>query len=446
MASKAQLSDLLSKLSLGSENEDHLTFYLTTLRRKKVSYLFSKNALFIQDLNSNQWVYLQLRMIKDTYVWGCSACTDMNTFEKIKEPRIILENYCIHSQVAFMLLNKNELDKKYDEKKEDVEVLMEKPYYAIAHVGKAPAVIHFPRQTKSANCSQHPGAHKAGKSRCEHLVAHGQKNKVENAIEKDQNGDDLTLKTKIKPCDSEESGEKRKDNPYMIKVNLIQTKAEQEKYNDINFKFPENLVPNPENKSCEHGFQYCSRKSAIDRYLIMSDKVHIHDILPVHDSRNRVCRVYYLDTKSSGFAEPACNCILPYTGEDDLLLPISTAGKNHNKEKGRTYNVVSYRMLFDFFLLEMTEGCSASGYISAFNKRRRILCGSSAKECPKKVWLQAVGDFENALTTKEKEAFTCDRCPSEDSPGDGLDEVHIGDGICEGMQVDLGYQSIQGES
>ena len=94
----------------------------------------------------------------------------------------------------------------------------------------------------------------------------------------------------------------------------------------------------------------------------------------------------------------------------------------------------------------MTEGSSASGYISAFNKRRRILCGSSAKECPKKVWLQAVGDFENALTTKEKEAFTCDRCPSEDSPGDGLDEVHIGDGICEGMQVDLGYQSIQGES
>ena len=151
MASKAQLSDLLSKLSLGSENEDHLTCYLTTLRRKKVSYLFSKNALFIQDLNSNQWVYLQLRMIKDTYVWGCSACTDMNTFEKIKEPRIILENYCIHSQVAFMLLNKNELDKKYDEKKEDVEVLMEKPYYAIAHVGKAPAVIHFPRQTKSAD-------------------------------------------------------------------------------------------------------------------------------------------------------------------------------------------------------------------------------------------------------------------------------------------------------
>ena len=70
----------------------------------------------------------------------------------------------------------------------------------------------------------------------------------------------------------------------------------------------------------------------------MSDKVHIHDILPVNDSRNRVCRVFYLDTKSSGFPEPACNCLLPYTGEEDLLLPISTAGKNHNKDKGKTYN------------------------------------------------------------------------------------------------------------
>ena len=28
-------------------------------------------------------------------------------------------------------------------------------------------------------------------------------------------------------------------------------------------------------------------------------------------------------------------------------------------------------------------------------------------------------------------------CPSADSIGDGLDEVHIGDGISEGTQVDL---------
>ena len=49
----------------------------------------------------------------------------------------------------------------------------------------------------------------------------------------------------------------------------------------------------------------------------------------------------------------------------------------------------------------------------------------------------AVGDFENALTVDEIEAFTCHKYPSENSPGDGQDEVHIGDGVCEGTQVDL---------
>ena len=34
----AELSDLLSKLSLDSEKEDHLTFYMTTLRRKRVLF------------------------------------------------------------------------------------------------------------------------------------------------------------------------------------------------------------------------------------------------------------------------------------------------------------------------------------------------------------------------------------------------------------------------
>ena len=93
--------------------------------------------------------------------------------------------------------------------------------------------------------------------------------------------------------------------------------------------------------------------------------------------------------------------------------------------------------MFDFFSLEMSDGVSESGYITAFNRKRRMLCGSSAKECPKKVWIQAVEDFEHALSVDEVEAFTCNKCPSEDSEGDGQDEVHIGDGVCEGTQVEL---------
>ena len=66
-----------------------------------------------------------------------------------------------------------------------------------------------------------------------------------------------------------------------------------------------------------------------------------------------------------------------------------------------------------------------------------MLCGPGYKECSKKVWLQAVRDFQKALHTNEVEAFSCSKCPSETSVGDGLDEVHIGDGVSEGMPVDL---------
>ena len=137
-----------------------------------------------------------------------------------------------------------------------------------------------------------------------------------------------------------------------------------------------------------------------------------------------------------------CKCHLPYTGEDHHLLPLSVLGENCVAR--RTYNIVSYRMLFDFLLLEMTDGCSESGYISAFNRKRRMFAGGN-KECSKQVWLGAVEDFENAISADESEAFSCSKCPSEHSPGDGQDEVHIGDGISESTQVDLVPEQVKND-
>ena len=452
--SKLNLNEQMSKLSLDSEKEDNLTFYLTSLRRRgKCSYLFSKTALFIPDLEGSCWIYLELRKIKDKFTWGCSVCEDLKTFRNLKENSQIIDEYCIHAQVAFMLINDGELLTKYNEKNENIEVVSEDPYYAIAHVGKVPSVIHFPLRTKAANCSQHPGSHKARKHKCEHLVAHFDKFQEEEANHeiaggvrntrakaKAQDGiENLKLKTKVKPTvkDHANQEEKRECNPYNIKIDFIPGKSDREKYRNSKSSFPENLIPNPDNKYCECGNQFCSKKSALERYLIMSDKVHIHDILPVDDSRNTVCRVFYLDTALPGTDRLLCQCRLPYRGEEDQLLPISTLGKDFSWTGRKTYNLVSYRLLFDFFLLEMSDGCSETGFLSAFNRRRRMLCGNTAKECSKTVWCTAVKDFENALTTDEVEAFTCHKCPSESSPGDGQDEVHIGDGVCEGTQVDL---------
>ena len=45
----------------------------------------------------------------------------------------------------------------------------------------------------------------------------------------------------------------------------------------------------------------------------------------------------------------------------------------------------------------------------------------------------------------ESGAFSCSKCPSEHSPGNGQDEVHIGDGISEGTQVDLVPEQIKND-
>ena len=343
----SKLNNLMSKLCLDSEKEDELSFYLASLRRKrKSSYLWSKTALFISNIDGTSWIYLEMRKIEEKFAWGCSSCNNLETFRNITEVNDVIENYCVHAQVAFMLIDEDDMESKYNEPKEVIEVLSEKPYYAVAHAGKHPAVIHFPRQTKAPNCSEHPGSHKAKKSKCEHLSVHYKQFREEdsNAViatgtrdtrakaRANEELETIAMKTKIRPDKNVEriEGEKRKVNPYGIKIPLIPDKYEQDKYKDTKFSFSENLIPEPENKLCKlHGNKYCSQKSALERYLIMSDKVHIHDILPVDDSRNSICRVFYLDTLKPGEENPPCDCHLPYTGEDDHLLPISTMGKDH---------------------------------------------------------------------------------------------------------------------
>ena len=71
------ISDLLSKLSLDSETEDRLTYFLSLLR------ILSKKAAFINDMNIKKWIYLELRKLNNLFVWGCDECQDMKTFRAL---------------------------------------------------------------------------------------------------------------------------------------------------------------------------------------------------------------------------------------------------------------------------------------------------------------------------------------------------------------------------
>ena len=109
------LSDMLSKLSLDSDSEDRLSFYLSLLRRKgKLSFLFSKKACFIPDIKTKKCLYLELKKIENTFVWGCSVCQDLKIFRLITNSKEIINNYCIHSQVAFMVIDEDELENKFN--------------------------------------------------------------------------------------------------------------------------------------------------------------------------------------------------------------------------------------------------------------------------------------------------------------------------------------------
>ena len=49
-----------------------------------------------------------------------------------------------------MMINETDLEKKFDDPEELIEIISEDPYLAVAHVD-IPAVIHFPRHTKTAD-------------------------------------------------------------------------------------------------------------------------------------------------------------------------------------------------------------------------------------------------------------------------------------------------------
>ena len=129
------LSDMLSKLSLDSENEDRLTFYLSILRRKgKSSYFISKSAGFIFDIQSKKWIYLELKKIETNFYWGCNSCQNLKTFRIMTSFDNLEQEYCLHAQAATMLWNTAEMNKKYVEDPGNVEVVSE-DLYAVVHAG-----------------------------------------------------------------------------------------------------------------------------------------------------------------------------------------------------------------------------------------------------------------------------------------------------------------------
>ena len=83
-----------------------------------MSFVFSKTALFIPDLEKSGWIYLELRRIKEVFAWGCSLCENLETFREIKDNKELKAAYCIHAQVAEVLVSKDDMANKFSEKKE----------------------------------------------------------------------------------------------------------------------------------------------------------------------------------------------------------------------------------------------------------------------------------------------------------------------------------------
>ena len=125
---KTSLSDMLTKLSLDRDSEDHLSFYLSLLRRKgNLSFLFSQKACFLPDIETKKWLYLELRKIGNTFVWGCSVCQDLKTFRLIENAKEISDTYCIHAQALFIIVDGDDLENKFNDKEREREYLVRIP-------------------------------------------------------------------------------------------------------------------------------------------------------------------------------------------------------------------------------------------------------------------------------------------------------------------------------
>ena len=131
-----------------------------------------------------------------------------------------------------------------------------------------------------------------------------------------------TLQNAPQKSDIKSKSEKRVPNPYEIRIHFLPDENFKEKFRAINRNgnpFLDNLIPDPQGKRCKvHKNKFCSKQSALTRYLVVAEKVNIHSMFNVE-----VYRVFYLDTLQDGGDDPLCGCRLPYTGETDHILPIS---------------------------------------------------------------------------------------------------------------------------
>ena len=461
--SRKDMTERLRNLKCSEEEKKDLGEYLFSCLAEGKNYTLKRNRVMIMDNeDKNKYVILDSVPTSDEnkQMFMCPKCSHIDYSNYLTDLVACDQfNACIHSNLCYLIWGDLGaiIDVTDDEETHMIEVIVEKPYYlAVVHpsskCGKVPGAVRVSSRTRKPKCLVC-----RGQDCCVHLRIHMDqyKREAEDDIEEHE-------KKKLR-VDKIEAGRPQKretplpgtldpfqheglaSNVFQIVIDFLQTKENMEKNREV-FKNSKpfdkkEFVPKYDpNETCDHGNKFNPMVSLL---FVESTNIIIHHTKHVESSETKVYfrPAIYEDCLS------ACNCKKWYTGEDDLLIRVSSANERITRTE-RPLHFVSIEYCFSFISELVTSGETLNAFIKSKKFMDEIFFGVEKKSECRKFISKGFEIFIHALRFPELANY-CVECPQELEVGEREDdfkndiEYTIVDGVQMGCRVQDNKTEIQ---
>ena len=410
--------------------------YLGNLRKKKEFVTLKKDFLCVTDGEANgnlkekgkeTLVFIKLLKCEneDGKKRHLPLCLKCNPIEKTKAiiksvtkkvkvtAKFIQENIaaCIHSNVGELLFSKDDSAKaNLVETNCNVVVDDDKKHLCISFDGETHGLVFVNRARKGnkGNCL------KCKSIRCSHVQVWNKELKKTVLKEQDAPLKQLDIEIDIydgyisedvlEDVEEDESLQiascQRLDYPYNKETQEQMRDADSSQFSDL----IELVSKHDDDEMCHHKNKWSAEDPRQNGWIYSSNVNISHSNYVAKKERT----VFYRRTTG------ACDCILPYDGKADMLLPVSRSqsGKVHNGRLGFKFNLVSLSLLSDFVNDFFKNGTTMRGFYKAYQSKCTIKFGMDENEVISwKSWRAACVHFvTKILRIDEKEVFQCVEC------------------------------------
>ena len=406
----------LKELKCSEEQKKKLGEHLFSCLAEGKSFKLKRNRVMIMDPGAkNKFIILDLvtTIDEEKQIYVCPKCSNLD-YSNFLTASVSYDQFksCIHSELCHVIwgdlaVNVDVMD---DEEGDLVEVVTEKPrYLAVVHLSKyslkGPGAVTVTSRTLKPKCLVC-----RGQDCCAHLRIH--MTHYKRTLEADEMEENVTKKLRVEKIESERPVKKQNVVPgtldpfehegsavnvFNIEIDFIQTQENmlrnREVFEDKKAFAKKDLVPKyDKNEVCKHGYKYIEEVSIL---CVESTQITIHHTRHIESSDRKV---FYRPTAQQSDRE-SCHCKKWYTGEDDLLIRVSSACEKVTRHK--PLHFVSIEYCFSFLSELVTSGETMHGFIKSKKFLNEIFLGIKEKNACQKYIYKGFEIFCHALKFPE---------------------------------------------